>query len=683
MFSSHPRSFRRLLIVRLLLLGVPILLIGQYFTLRKGRTNLLETARQNLSSSAVRKGDLVGQNLHLLQSNLQTLSQTTALQQGDDAAISAQVRQFIDQIPLSAACIQVNAGTSDQELFNNCSTPLPIAFNQLPWAGSEAAPSASTVPSFYLTALDSPTAPPSADEEGMAHAQVTTVVSVPVYSPEGRLRYTLSLQAQLHQLHNTGARSLVGDTTLIDADGRVRVHPDPTWVGQSIQDLPGSDRWDAIVRRAQNGDSATLHIFHFLDNTDTEEWLAGYAPLEVPIAPGQRETWTVLAVTPIDHALYGLRDIRDLLLLFTLGLLAAQVLLVLYLARGLSQPMERLCTYAQAVQDLSEFKEVPQNFRVWELDHLAKVLNRMLQRIEQRARELQHAWQEAQMANQLKSEFLANTSHELRTPLNAIIGCIRLVRDDCCDSEEEKEEFLTRADQAAIHLLAVINDILDIAKIESGTLELYVETLDVRAIIGEVIQLQTVQAQQKGLQLRAPALDHPLWVRADRSKLKQVLLNVVYNAIKFTETGEVALYTTVEPGETDPELESDGHSPAPDHRPQLPVGIDLPTPLPRLLISIRDTGIGVDPKQQAKLFQPFVMADGSTTRRFEGTGLGLAISRDLMTLMEGSITLYSEGLGQGTLVVIALPLLSTETAVDSLGESPAPASRDRLTSPSH
>lgn len=673
MFSPHPRSFRRLLIVRLLLIGVPILLIGQYVTLRKGRTNLLETARQNLSSSAVRKGDLVGQNLHLLQGNLQTLSQTTALQQGNAEAIAAQVRQFIDQIPLAEACIQINDGTSDQEVFNRCPRSLPIPFSQLPWAdGGTVPPSFNIETDFYLTAVESPLN--SLEDDGnrtsTAHAQLTTVVSVSVYDSAGNLRYTLSLQAQLHQLQNTGARSLVGDTALIDANGIVRVHPDPALVGQSIHDLPGRDRWDAIVRRAQTGDTATLHIFDFLDNADTEEWLAGYAPLEVPVTPGQSETWTVLAVTPIEHALYGLQGIRDLLILFTLGLLTAQVLLILYLARGLSQPMERLCAYAQAVQDLSEFKEVPQNFRVWELDHLAKVLNRMLQRIEQRARELQHAWQEAQMANQLKSEFLANTSHELRTPLNAIIGCIRLVRDDCCDSEEEQDEFLTRADQAAIHLLAVINDILDIAKIESGTLELYVETLDVRSIIEAVIQLQTVQAQQKGLRLRAPALDHPLWVRADRSKLKQVLLNVVYNAIKFTETGEVALDTTVEQADAEAEPESDSHP--------LPPGIDLSTPCPRLLISIRDTGIGIDPNQQAKLFQPFVMADGSTTRRFEGTGLGLAISRDLITLMEGSITLYSGGLGQGTLVVIALPLLAATTETDSLESDPAESNRDRV-----
>jgi signal transduction histidine kinase len=378
-----------------------------------------------------------------------------------------------------------------------------------------------------------------------------------------------------------------------------------------------------------------------------------------------------MAVTPLDHALQGLSDIRNTLVFFTLALLVGQILLVLYLTQRLSRPVERLCAYAQEIQDLSHFKAVPQNFQIWELDHLAKAFNRMLTRLEQRTRELQHAWQEAQMANQLKSEFLANTSHELRTPLNAIIGCVRLVRDDCCDSEAEAQEFLDRADQAAIHLLAIINDILDIAKIESGTLEVHLEPVNLQQLISEVIDLQMVQAQAKGIELVSPDLGEPLWIKADAAKLKQVILNVVYNAIKFTDQGEVALQILVEHHEN--------QVVGPQGTIRLPQGIDLPTAIPRVLISIRDTGVGVDPKQQAKLFKPFAMADGSTTRRFEGTGLGLAISRNLITLMAGSITLYSEGLGQGTEVVIALPWLDpklpvVDIAVDAGSGEPVPAS---------
>lgn len=648
MGASHPRSFRRILVLRLLLLGLPVLLMGQYITLRKGRTSLLETARQNIASSAVRKAASLGQNLDLLQSNLQTLSQTSAFTTGDLTTTRAAIQQFATQIPRVQTCIQLYEGTSATIALETCPTPLQLPFGELPWAEANGVSNAQAT--FFLASVQS--TPNSETEVDLWQdaIPIEAVMAVPVYSPEGQLRYTMALQARFTQTTHIGARSLVGYTVIMDETGRPLVHPNAALVGQDMAQMQGSDRLQILQNHIQSGRSDVLHLFSFLP--DYPEWLAGYAPLEVAIAPGQTQTWTVMAVAPLEHALQGLSDIRNTLLFFTLGLLAGQVLLVLYLTQKLSRPVERLCAYAQDVQDLSQFKAVPQNFRIWELDHLAKVLNRMLIRLEQRARELQHAWQEAQMANQLKSEFLANTSHELRTPLNAIIGCVRLVRDDCCDNETEAQEFLDRADQAAIHLLGIINDILDIAKIESGTLEVHLESVNLQQLIAEVVALQTVQAQTKGIELLSPELAEPLWVEADAAKLKQVILNVVYNAIKFTDQGEVAMQILVE--------HSENQIVGPEGRIRLPQGIDLPTAVPRVLISIRDTGVGVDPKQQAKLFKPFAMADGSTTRRFEGTGLGLAISRNLITLMNGSITLYSEGLGKGTEVVIALPWLDPE-----------------------
>jgi signal transduction histidine kinase len=275
----------------------------------------------------------------------------------------------------------------------------------------------------------------------------------------------------------------------------------------------------------------------------------------------------------------------------------------------------------------------------------------MVKRLEERAEELESAWQEAENANQLKSEFLATMSHELRTPLNAIIGCVRLVRDGCCDDRDEEIDFLKRADEAAIHLLNIINDLLDIAKIEAGTLSIFPEAVDLKRILQEVIDLQVVPIQQKKLDLVRSDLADSLLVQADPAKLKQVLLNVLCNAVKFTDEGGIAIATRLE---WIPDTQSEA-------APMTACAV----------VTIQDTGIGIDPAQQSKLFRPFVMADGTTTRRFEGTGLGLAISRNLMQLMGGNIVLYSAGAGQGTTVEVTLPLMEQPAQEPEHGVNPA------------
>lgn len=633
----HPRSFRRLLIFRLLLLGIPILLIGQYITLRKARTGLLETARQNLTNSAIHKAEFLQQNSDILVRKTQLLAQAHPLQGDDLADIESVFSQFTLQTPLSTTCAQLLDAKTLAVLVSTCSQPTPIPEVTFPQSIAQSSPTP-----FSLVAITSKPVDAPKNNRPNRHAQVEMTWAAPVYTANQALKSIVVFQAQLSQLENINARSLVGYTVVLDESGTFAIHPDPGLEGQPISALRESDRFQSILRNAQSGRQATLHLFNFLPSY--HEWLAGYSKLNLQVAPEESQQWTVLAVTPLDHALQGLADIRNVLILLTLGLLTTQVLLVLYLAQRLSMPIERLCQFAHEIQDLSHFKEVPQNFQVWELNHLARVFNGMMKRLEQKVHELHHAWQESQLANQLKSQFLANTSHELRTPLNAIIGCIRLVRDGCCDSEEETQEFLDTADQAAVHLLGIINDILDIAKIESGTLEVNLATLDTRQVVEDVVNLQALQFQQKGLTLCCHQSDEPLWVMADPAKLKQVVLNIVYNAIKFTERGEITINTHLE-------LEKTADSAIP-----WPADVNLPTPFPRVVVSVSDTGIGIAPSQQEKLFQPFVMADGSTTRQYEGTGLGLAISRNLMTLMGGSITLHSGGIGYGTQVLFSLPL---------------------------
>ncbi|MDZ7961299.1 MAG: ATP-binding protein [Aulosira sp. DedQUE10] len=243
--------------------------------------------------------------------------------------------------------------------------------------------------------------------------------------------------------------------------------------------------------------------------------------------------------------------------------------------------------------------------------------------------ELEIAWKEAKTANQIKSQFLATTAHELRNPINIIINCVRLVHDGLCDNREEEMEFLKRADDIAILLLGIINDLLDISKIEDGKLSVVTEPLDLRKLLLEVINLQSVNVQQRGLQLKTDLGSESIPVKVDAAKLKQVLINVIGNATKFTEEGSITIACEIQKSYDQSQV----------------------------FIHVIDTGMGIDPSQQHKLFRPFVMVDDASTRKIKGTGLGLAISRNLIELMKGSITLNSAGLHQGTTVTITLPLI--------------------------
>ncbi len=242
-------------------------------------------------------------------------------------------------------------------------------------------------------------------------------------------------------------------------------------------------------------------------------------------------------------------------------------------------------------------------------------------------RELERTNMELAQANKLKSEFLANTSHELRTPLNSILGFLRLVLDGLYDNADEQQEFLQYAFESAQHLLNLINDILDIAKIEAGKMELYLEEVNIAQLFDEAYKLTHVQAEQKHLPLIFSPPPGNFAVRADAGKLKQVLLNLIANAVKFTSQGEVHVRAI----------------------PQVAKG--------HVLFEIRDSGLGIPPEKQDQLFQKFAQADGSTTRTYGGTGLGLTICKSLVQLMGGQIWLHSEGLNQGTVVSFTLPLM--------------------------
>jgi signal transduction histidine kinase len=240
-------------------------------------------------------------------------------------------------------------------------------------------------------------------------------------------------------------------------------------------------------------------------------------------------------------------------------------------------------------------------------------------------------------ASRLKSEFLASTTHELRTPLNGIIGFLKLVLDGMADDPEEQREFLEEAHKSALHLLNLINDILDIAKIEAGKMDLELSAVDLGELLQEVDNFTRPQAQGKNLhfEIKQPPTLTPIVLYGNYRRLLQVLLNLVGNAIKFTHEGSIAIAAEIVKKKFT------------CHNREFPGMVK---------ISVADTGIGVSLEKQAKLFEKFVQVDGSSTKAFGGTGLGLAISQKLVEAMGGQVSFYSMGEGLGATVTFTVPL---------------------------
>jgi signal transduction histidine kinase/CheY-like chemotaxis protein len=437
------------------------------------------------------------------------------------------------------------------------------------------------------------------------------VIAVPILDDKRNLVGFLAGTVDLSEVQRLSTYSRIGangQAVVVDRRGRVIAHPREDW-RVAAKDLSSS----AIFQQSL-GQEAGVSWYTDVDGVARA---AGFAT--VPVVG-----WKVWVSQPVTE----LRSELTPLILSTLEWLLVAIVLALMLAfvaaAWISRPVVELTKAAGRIArgDFARAVTVRERFAAKELGALAQTFNEMArqlsgayqtleEKVTQRTSELQAANQELARANKLKSEFLANVSHELRTPLSAIIGFSQILLDGI-DGElnEEQQQDILQVNKSGQSLLALINQILDLSKIEAGKMELVVERVELPALINGVLESISPLAEEKGLRIETRFATGLSAVEADPARLKQILINLLSNAVKFTERGHIEV---------------------------------IAQPSGRMVrVSVKDTGIGITAEAQKVIFEEFVQGDGSSTRRHGGTGLGLSIVRKLVEMHGGAITVVSE-----------------------------------------